>query len=259
MRSSHPLSGFIGNRTCAAVWVNRMGLPRVRTVSAITPFFSVSIPWWKRMTDVCVSSVLIFLFLPLFAAIALLIKAVSPGPVLYRQERVGAGGRRFLFLKFRTMTSKATDPQHCQYLKTLIAGSETGGEGKPMCKLDPVNPHIIPLGHFLRSTCLDELPQLFNVLRGEMSLVGPRPPIPYEVEVYKTWHSNRFNCLPGMTGLWQVSGKNRLTFKEMVRLDIRYARTMSFWLDLKILFLTPYAIVREIVLQRKSGLQRSGE
>ena len=114
-----------------------------------------------------------------------------------------------------------------------------------MIKLDECDPQIIPFGRFLRNTCLDELPQLINVLRGEMSLVGPRPPIPYEVKEYLRWHNGRFDIVPGMTGLWQVSGKNGLTFKEMIRLDIRYTRNISLWLDLKILFKTPMAIFNQ--------------
>ena len=115
-----------------------------------------------------------------------------------------------------------------------------------MLKLDDKNSQIIPFGKFLRKTCLDELPQLINVLRGEMSLVGPRPPIPYEAVEYSMWHNGRFDAVPGMTGLWQVNGKNRLTFKEMIRLDIRYARQLSLWLDLKILLKTPFAIITQI-------------
>ena len=115
-----------------------------------------------------------------------------------------------------------------------------------MAKLDADNPQIIPFGRILRKLCLDEFPQLINVLCGDMSLVGPRPPIPYEVEEYLRWHKGRFDTVPGMTGLWQVSGKNRLTFKEMVRLDIRYSKNLSFLSDLKILMMTPIAIFSEL-------------
>jgi lipopolysaccharide/colanic/teichoic acid biosynthesis glycosyltransferase len=122
-------------------------------------------------------------------------------------------------------------------------GDEIGGKAKPMLKLDGHDPQIIPFGKVLRKTCMDELPQLFNVLRGEMSLIGPRPPLPYEVREYRLWHKERFDALPGMTGLWQVCGKNRLTFREMIRLDIRYAKRVSFPLDLVILLRTPLAIL----------------
>jgi lipopolysaccharide/colanic/teichoic acid biosynthesis glycosyltransferase len=218
--------------------------------SGIEPFFGGVIPLWKRFFDILSASFLLILLLPLFISIALLIKIVSPGPVIYRQERIGLRGRRFEFLKFRTMKVAANDSRHRQYLKNLIVGSENQqGKASPMKKLDSIDPNIIRFGGFLRSSCLDELPQLINVLRGEMSLVGPRPPIPYEVYDYKQWHCARFNCLPGMTGLWQVSGKNRLSFPEMVRLDIRYARNMSLWQDIKILLSTPYAVWREVVGQ----------
>jgi lipopolysaccharide/colanic/teichoic acid biosynthesis glycosyltransferase len=151
------------------------------------------------------------------------------------------------------MKANADTSGHQEYLCELInEEDEDGAESvKPMAKLDCDNPNIIPFGHFLRNSCLDELPQLINVLFGEMSLVGPRPPIPYEVEEYLIWHKNRFDGLPGMTGLWQVSGKNRLSFKEMIRLDIQYERQMSLLTDLKILFLTPFAILNEYIYSRQ--------
>jgi lipopolysaccharide/colanic/teichoic acid biosynthesis glycosyltransferase len=217
----------------------------------VEPFFNQGVPFWKRMTDIAFAVALIILMLPVFGIIAGMIKSVSRGPVLYRQERIGFRGRRFSFLKFRTMEAAKTDSCHKQYLQHLIACSE-GTCPPPMKKLDACNPHIIPLGRFLRSTCLDELPQLVNVVRGEMSLVGPRPPIPYEVTAYRPWHSSRFNCLPGMTGLWQVSGKNRLSFREMVRMDIRYAQRITFWGDLAILIKTPFSIWREYVIARNA-------
>jgi lipopolysaccharide/colanic/teichoic acid biosynthesis glycosyltransferase len=220
----------------------------------IEPFFSGHVPSWKRVMDIVGAGGMLLLLLPVFAAVALLIKAVSRGPVIYRQERIGVGGRRFSFLKFRTMQVKSCDNMHRQYLQRLIAGAPV-----PMRKLDAVNRDIIPLGRFLRSTCLDELPQLVNVLRGEMSLVGPRPPILYEAAAYAPWHSTRFTCLPGMTGLWQISGKNRLSFPEMIRLDIRYARSMSVWIDLWILMSTPFAIAREFMWQRQADASLAGE
>jgi lipopolysaccharide/colanic/teichoic acid biosynthesis glycosyltransferase len=141
---------------------------------------------------------------------------------------------------------------HQEYLAKLIndAACNNGKSSKPMTKLDD-DMQIIPFGRILRQTYFDELPQLLNVLRGEMSLVGPRPPIPYEVEEYLSWHKERIDVVPGMTGLWQVSGKNRLTFNEMVRLDVQYWRTKSVWLDIKILLKTPLAIIS----QMKDGLQ----
>jgi lipopolysaccharide/colanic/teichoic acid biosynthesis glycosyltransferase len=196
------------------------------------------IPLWKRFLDIVGSLVGFILFSPFMLLIALFIKIVSPGPVFYRQERVGYLGRRFQFWKFRTMHVNNDATGHKQYLSHLISGNA------PMRKLDDGrDPRIIPFGTILRSTCLDEIPQLLNVLVGDMSLVGPRPCLPYEAEEYLQWHARRFDIVPGMTGLWQVSGKNRLTFKEMIRLDIRYSREMSPWLDAKILLLTGPAIL----------------
>ena len=196
------------------------------------------IPPWKRFLDILGALVGLILFSPLFLLIAIFIKIVSPGPVFYQQERVGYLGKRFAFWKFRTMHVDNDATGHKQYLSHLINGDA------PMTKLDARrDPRIIPFGKFIRESCLDEFPQLFNVLQGDMSLVGPRPCLPYEAEEYLQWHARRFDIVPGMTGLWQVSGKNRLTFKEMIRLDIRYARFMSPWLDAKILLLTAPAIL----------------
>lgn len=214
---------------------------------ALWPFFPSSLPWWKRAADIILSSMLLFLLWPVFLLIAAGIKLSSPGPVFYRQLRVGGGGRLFQFIKFRTMTDKCNTSRHRNYLHALIDGNRAAAcDGAAMIKLDSCNPDIFPFGRLLRRTYLDELPQLINVLRGEMSLVGPRPPIPYEVAAYGGWHNGRFGAIPGMTGLWQVSGKNRLTFAEMVRLDIRYSRSLSPMLDLKILLMTPLAVLRDL-------------
>jgi lipopolysaccharide/colanic/teichoic acid biosynthesis glycosyltransferase len=164
------------------------------------------------------------------AAVALVIKLGSPGPVLFRQKRVGYKGREFTIFKFRTMQTDAKDESHRQHLAELIKSNN------PMVKLDArKDPRLIPLGSALRATGLDELPQILNVLRGDMSLVGPRPCIPYEYALYEPWHRRRFDAVPGLTGLWQVSGKNRTTFDEMVRLDIQYAERRSLGLDLAII------------------------
>jgi lipopolysaccharide/colanic/teichoic acid biosynthesis glycosyltransferase len=229
------------------------GFHEIEIIGGIEPFFGVGVPLWKRSMDIVGASVLLVLLLPVFIGVATLIKLVSRGPVIYRQDRLGVGGRKFSFLKFRTMQVADSDACHQQYLQRLIACGDTCPP--PMKKLDHCNPNIIPLGRFLRSTCLDELPQLINVLRGDMSLVGPRPPIPYEAAAYMPWHSTRFNCLPGMTGLWQISGKNRLCFRDMIRLDIRYAREMSFWTDIEILFKTPFSIWREYSLAKDADRQ----
>ncbi len=194
---------------------------------------SLRIPAWKRGMDLAGSLLLIVLSSPVLLMIAISIKILSPGRVFFRQKRVGHQGKLFTFLKFRTMHENNDPSAHREHLKELIKG------GMPMEKLDVgSDPRIIPGGRILRKASLDELPQLFNVLRGEMSLVGPRPCIPYEAEEYLRWHTHRFDILPGMTGLWQVSGKNKLSFEQMIRLDISYAQRMSFLLDLKILLLT---------------------
>jgi len=206
------------------------------------PIFVWLLPTWKRSLDIVGVLFGLVVLSPLMLLVAIIIKIVSPGPVLFKHPRVGYMGRTFDMWKFRTMKINADRSNHRQHVTKLINGQ---GLEIPMTKLDH-DPQIIPLGRTLRKTCLDELPQLVNVLRGEMSLVGPRPPIPYETEVYLHWHNGRLHILPGMTGLWQVSGKNRLTFKQMVRLDIQYARQQSLWLDIKILLKTPFAIATQI-------------
>jgi lipopolysaccharide/colanic/teichoic acid biosynthesis glycosyltransferase len=207
------------------------------------------IPLWKRMVDVTGASAGIVLFSPLFLLFPLYIRLVSPGPVYYKQERVGFRGKSFTFLKFRTMHVNNSVSSHKSYLKDVIRAD------RPMEKLDDRrDPRIIFGARLLRNTALDEVPQFINVLKGEMTLVGPRPCIPYEAEEYLRWHAGRFDVLPGMSGLWQVSGKNRLSFGEMIRLDIAYSRNMSLWLDLKIIALTFPSIVREIYLKFRDKL-----
>jgi lipopolysaccharide/colanic/teichoic acid biosynthesis glycosyltransferase len=201
----------------------------------------------KRVIDVVGSAAGLIMGAPLFLAIAAAIKLTSSGPVLFRQVRVGQYGETFLFLKFRSM-HVGNDPSiHREYVKALIGGhadrKDSDGKGQGVYKLTR-DPRITRVGDFLRKTSLDELPQLYNVLKGEMSLVGPRPAIPYEVEAYETWHRRRvLEAKPGITGLWQVNGRSRVTFDEMVRLDVRYAMTRSVWLDLKTLLNTPRAVI----------------
>jgi lipopolysaccharide/colanic/teichoic acid biosynthesis glycosyltransferase len=187
------------------------------------------------------------LFAPLFLGIAAAIKATSKGPVFFRQQRVGQHGVPFVFLKFRSMFTGNDASTHKEYVQKLIAGKAerhpSNGASGGVFKLTK-DPRITRVGAFLRRTSLDELPQFINVLQGEMSLVGPRPPVPYEVEAYDFWHRRRLlEAKPGITGLWQVSGRSRVTFDEMVRLDLRYARTWTPWVDLKILVRTPVAVV----------------
>jgi lipopolysaccharide/colanic/teichoic acid biosynthesis glycosyltransferase len=173
--------------------------------------------------------------------IGLLIRTVSSGPILFKQERVGFLGERFLCYKFRTMYVNSDTGIHQGHLNQLM------NSDAPMVKMDSHgDPRIIPFGRLLRSSGLDELPQLINVLRGEMSLVGPRPCVSYEYEKYLPWQRERFNTVPGLTGLWQVSGKNKTTFTEMIQLDIRYARSKTLWLDLKIILKTIPTLLTQV-------------
>ncbi len=201
----------------------------------------------KRAMDIVGSLLAIIVACPLFALIALAIKVTSSGPVFFRQKRLGQHGEPFVFLKFRSMVDGNDASVHKEYVKKLISGKaerhQSAGKGEGVFKLT-ADPRVTTVGAFLRKTSLDELPQFFNVLKGEMSLVGPRPPIPYEVAAYDVWHRRRLlEAKPGITGLWQVSGRSRVTFDEMVRLDLRYARSSSPWTDVKILLRTPFAVV----------------
>ena len=201
----------------------------------------------KRGMDILGSLLLLVVLSPVFFVIAAAIKLTSRGPILFRQQRVGEHGTAFTFLKFRSMYVNNDASQHKEYVRQLIAGQAakqpTNGSGEGIFKLTN-DPRITPVGSFLRRSSLDELPQFFNVLRGDMSLVGPRPPVPYEVENYATWHRRRLlEAKPGITGLWQVQGRSRVGFDDMVRLDLRYARHCSPWLDLKILARTPKAVI----------------
>jgi lipopolysaccharide/colanic/teichoic acid biosynthesis glycosyltransferase len=207
----------------------------------------------KRVMDV-VGSLLMLIFLsPLFLVIAVAIKVTSEGPVLFRQRRVGQHGSTFVFLKFRSMYVGNDAAIHKEYVTKLIAGQAErkpsngngNGNGHGVYKLTD-DPRITKVGAFLRRTSLDELPQFLNVLKGEMSLVGPRPPIAYEVEAYDIWHRRRvLEAKPGITGLWQVYGRSRVNFDDMVRLDLKYAKTWSPWMDVKILLRTPGAMFGE--------------
>ena len=200
----------------------------------------------KRGMDLVGSLLAILFFLPAFAAIAAAIKLTSKGPIFFHQRRIGQYGKSFVFLKFRSMYVNNEAAIHKQYVQKLIAGKAdkqpSKGKGEGVYKLTK-DPRVTRVGAFLRKTSMDELPQFINVLKGEMSLVGPRPPIPYEVEAYDVWHHRRLLEKPGITGLWQVSGRSRVTFDEMVRLDLRYARFWSPWEDIKILLRTPRAVV----------------
>ena len=193
-------------------------------------------PWWKRIVDLAGASAAMIALSPLFLAIAAYIKYVSRGPVLYRQTRYGLGGRAFRVWKFRTIEANHAGDDHHIHVSNLMASD------RPLEKRDH-KLNIIPGGSWLRDFGIDELPQLINVLKGEMSLVGPRPDV-VPAEHYERWHQRRFDVLPGITGLWQVRGKNRTTFKQMMCLDVAYVRRQSFWLDIAILARTIPAVLR---------------
>jgi lipopolysaccharide/colanic/teichoic acid biosynthesis glycosyltransferase len=213
------------------------------------------IPRWKRVLDIVFFIAALPAVLLLMLIIATLIKLVSRGPVLLRQERIGFRCRRFTCLKFRTMHVGADTAVHQRHLTELLKNN------RPMVKMDAAgDPRLIRFGALLRASGLDELPQLINVWRGEMSLVGPRPCLPYEFDQYEPWQRERFDTLPGLTGLWQVRGKNKTTFTEMICLDIDYARTKSIGLDLKIMaetFSTLAAQLRDSRVKPKSKLNEN--
>jgi lipopolysaccharide/colanic/teichoic acid biosynthesis glycosyltransferase len=201
----------------------------------------------KRLLDIVGSLIGIVLSAPLMLIISVLIELTSPGPILFRQERLGFLGKPFTFLKFRSMKVDCDESVHQEYVTCLIKGEKEainkGTDDKPLFKITD-DPRITLFGKFLRKSSLDELPQFFNVLKGDMSLVGPRPPIPYECDVYERWHCRRvLEVKPGITGLWQVSGRSSVTFEEMVRLDLSYVRNWSLWLDIKIILKTFWAVL----------------
>ena len=199
----------------------------------------------KRSFDLIASALAILILLPVWLLIALLIKLDSKGPVFYTQERVGMDGRLFLLYKFRTMKADADPEIHKEYQRAFIEGraeANLGVANKPTYKLTS-DPRVTRVGKWLRRTSLDEVPQLLNVLMSDMSIVGPRPPIAYEVESYALWHRKRLDMKPGLTGLWQVSGRNRLPFDEMVRLDLFYIENWSLLLDLKIILRTVFVML----------------
>ncbi len=208
-------------------------------------------PLWKRILDIIVTVLGLIILSPLFILIAAFIKTVSPGPVFFKQQRVGFLGETFNCWKFRTMNTDSSTSVHKKHFSDLITNNV------PMNKLDEDDNRIIPLGKLLRKSGLDELPQLFNVIRGQMSLIGPRPCIPYEAQQFLPWQCKRFAVLPGLTGLWQVNGKNRTTFNEMMRFDIFYAKNRSLWMDLKILLKTGPAIVEQMC-SKKEGIKQGG-
>jgi lipopolysaccharide/colanic/teichoic acid biosynthesis glycosyltransferase len=228
------------------------GMPEPETFSTIYPDLvgeieSRRIPLlMKRCLDIVGSLLALLVLAPLMILIAIAVKLTSPGPVLFRQIRLGQYGKGFTFLKFRSMYAKADHAIHEEYIKRFIsnqADSAAHGKDSKVFKLQS-DPRITRVGQFLRRTSLDEIPQFFSVLVGRMSLVGPRPPLPYEFAAYEVWHRRRLLAVkPGITGFWQVDGRSRVKFDEMVRMDIAYARTWSLWMDIKILWRTPRAVV----------------
>lgn len=202
----------------------------------------------KRCIDLVGAGVALTIFSPFILSIAVAIKMTSKGPVIFKQTRIGRHGQPFIFLKFRSMYVDRDETLHIDYVKQFINGRQTGGAGetaaeKGIYKLTK-DPRITPVGRFIRKTSLDELPQFINVLRGEMSLVGPRPPLAYECDLYDTWHQRRLRQVkPGITGLWQVHGRSSTTFDDMVRLDLKYVAERSLWMDIKIMLKTPGAVI----------------
>jgi exopolysaccharide biosynthesis polyprenyl glycosylphosphotransferase len=200
----------------------------------------------KRAMDILGSLVGLVFLSPLFLAVALLVKLSSKGPILFQQERLGQFGKPFTFLKFRSMYVNNNPEIHQEFMKRVISGNHDGeveGEKKKVYKMTN-DPRVTRIGRFIRRTSLDELPQFLNVLKGEMSLVGPRPPLAYECQEYDIWHRRRvLEVKPGITGLWQVRGRSRIRFDDMVRLDLQYVRSWSLWLDVQILLRTPAAVL----------------
>src|SRR6266480_6649744 len=212
---------------------------------------SVSKLGWKFALDITCILFLLPIWLPLMILLVLVTRLASPGPIFYRQERVGLGGRHFSIWKFRTMKVSAETQTHEHYFENLMRVD------CPMTKLDAHgDPRLAPFGQVLRASGLDELPQIFNVLCGEMSLVGPRPCTPNEFDHYEPWQRQRVNCLQGLTGYWQVNGKNKTTFREMIAMDLFYLKNMSILLDLKIMLTTGIAIAGQLSESRRAP-QRS--
>jgi len=202
------------------------------------------LPRAKRCVDVVLAGTALILLSPVLAGVALAVRLSSLGPVLFRQERLGLGRQPFIMLKFRTMYVGGSDAVHRTYVTRLLTDESPGTGGTaPLFKLQ-CDSRVTPVGRWLRRTSLDELPQLINVLRGEMSLVGPRPALAWEAQLYREDENRRFDVLPGITGLWQVSGRSRLSMRQALALDVEYVRRRTLWLDLVILVRTIPALLR---------------
>jgi exopolysaccharide production protein ExoY len=219
-----------------------------RTTSEVSASPAHSVPAWKSSLDVICILLSLPVWLPLMILLMLVTRIASPGPIFYRQKRVGLGGRHFFIWKFRTMKLSAETQTHERYFKELMRAD------CPMTKLDAHgDPRLAPFGRILRAGGLDELPQMFNVLCGEMSLVGPRPCTPNEFADYQPWQRERVNGLPGLSGFWQVSGKNKTTFNEMIAMDLFYLKNMSILLDLKIMLKTCSVIAQQLFESRPAA------
>lgn len=229
-------------RTPAGVLIEAPSLPRGGYPEPLP------VPGWKRAMDLALLLVILPLAGPIILLASLWVALVSSGVVFFVQERVGQGGRRFRCYKLRTMHHGCATWAHERHLQRILS------EDKPMAKLDTADSRLIVGARILRALGIDELPQLLNVLRGEMSIVGPRPCIPYEADHYLPWQKQRFATLPGMTGLWQVRGKNRTTFSQMIQYDLEYGRRLSPWFDLRILLATPKAVLAQLYYVLKSRL-----
>jgi lipopolysaccharide/colanic/teichoic acid biosynthesis glycosyltransferase len=197
----------------------------------------------KRTLDLAASTLGLILTSPILAVVAVAVKVESPGPILFRQERLGLGGRPFMLYKFRSMHPDAAQERHRAHVRDLIRGEGHDATAGAVWLPIRADPRVTRLGGFLRRSHLDELPQLLNIVRGDMSLVGPRPPIPYEVEVYEAWHLPRLSVIPGLTGLWQATGWGRLSFDQGVALDLAYVERRSFWFDLRLIGRTLWQII----------------
>ena len=252
---SQTSSPYLGTRTMAFDQTLRPSQNNQKIASA-NGFATATlnqIPFWKRILDIACISLSVPFWLPIMIALAIWIKLASPGPIFFRQERVGHQRKRFMILKFRTMKVNVETQSHELHLEQLIHAN------RPMTKLDSAgDPRIIPGGRILRATGLDELPQLFNVLRGEMSLVGPRPCTPHEFGRYQKWQQARVDAPPGLTGYWQVNGKNKTTFTEMIDMDIHYTKKMSLWLDLSIMARTFPALLAQVLESRMRPRTQAG-
>jgi lipopolysaccharide/colanic/teichoic acid biosynthesis glycosyltransferase len=214
--------------------------PAEAACSAVPPCLA-AYPWWKRVMDVAGALAAILLLSPVLLAVALAVRLSSAGPVFFRQERIGYGGRTFRMWKFRSMYTGAGDAAHAAYLRSLVAGEGGDDDGGFKLRADP---RITPVGRFIRRWSLDELPQLFNVLRGDMGLVGPRPEPAYATEGYAHWYYRRvIGAKPGITGLWQVHGRSRVSYETMVRMDLRYGQRLSLFTDALLLLQTVRAVL----------------